>query len=303
MSTAITEAPKPIQKASALALLASRLSVEPEKMLGTLKATVCAKATNEEIMAFCIVANEYGLNPFLKELYAFPAKGGGIVPVVSIDGWVRIINEHPQMNGITFDFVHADGGKLVSCTCRIFRKDRSHPIEVTEFLSECYRATDPWKMESRMLRHKALIQCARYAFGFSGIHDEDEASEMRNATGRVVTTPQRPVENPFKPALPEPAKPFDDLPSAKPADGFVDQPDSDPVPAHVSPDSINVWLSRIEDDCLQADTTLSAFQDACRKSGAIGASALLEKQSVSRLASLHANLLGIIAKANGGGEE
>ncbi|MCL6229905.1 recombinase RecT [Bartonella bilalgolemii] len=29
-----------------------------------------------------------------------------------------------------------------------------------------------------MLRHKAVIQCARYAFGFSGIYDEDEAERI-----------------------------------------------------------------------------------------------------------------------------
>lgn len=190
MST--TELAKPAApiKASALALLASRLNVEPEKMLATLKSTVCAKATNEEIMAFCIVANEYGLNPFLKELYAFPAKSGGIIPVVSVDGWIRICNEHPQMDGMTFDFAVDDKGGLISCTCKIHRKDRKHPIEVTEFLSECKRQTDPWKMESRMLRHKALIQCARVAFGFSGIMDEDEAevTGMRKTTGRDVSS-------------------------------------------------------------------------------------------------------------------
>lgn len=199
MSTELAAPAAKAPKASALALLASRLSVEPEKMLGTLKATVCNKATNEEIMAFCIVANEYGLNPFLKELYAFPAKGGGIVPVVSIDGWIRIINEHPQMNGLEFSFAQDDKGKLFSCTCRIHRKDRTHPIEVTEFLSECYRNTEPWKMESRMLRHKALIQCARVAFGFSGIHDEDEAQVIaeRNVTpAKAAAAESNPFEKP-----------------------------------------------------------------------------------------------------------
>jgi hypothetical protein len=40
-------------------------------------------------------------------------------------------------------------------------------------------------MEHRMLRHKALMQCARYAFGFSGVTDDDEAENtpgMRNVT-------------------------------------------------------------------------------------------------------------------------
>ena len=32
-----------------------------------------------------------------------------------------------------------------------------------------------------MLRHKALIQCARIAFGFAGIYDEDEGQRIREA--------------------------------------------------------------------------------------------------------------------------
>lgn len=32
-----------------------------------------------------------------------------------------------------------------------------------------------------MLRHKAMIQCARIAFGFTGIYDEDEAQRINEA--------------------------------------------------------------------------------------------------------------------------
>jgi hypothetical protein len=143
-------------------------------------------------MAFSIVANEYNLNPFIKQIYAFPAKGGGIVPVVSVDGWITMTNNHPQMDGIEFEDEHDEKGNLVSIACTIYRKDRSRPIRAKEYLEECRRPTDPWKMPHRMLRHKALIQTSRIAFGFSGITDEDEADDiarnggMRDVNGRVV---------------------------------------------------------------------------------------------------------------------
>ena len=181
----------PVAKMSALNVMAGKFSVEPDKLLGTLKNTVFKGASNEELLALVVVSNTYGLNPLTKEIYAFPAKGGGIVPVVSVDGWIRMINDHPQSDGIEFED-HRDNGQLVSVTCKIHRKDRKHPTVVTEYLSECKRNTDPWKMESRMLRHKALIQCARVAYGFSGIHDEDEAKDiagMRNVTPSAPTTP------------------------------------------------------------------------------------------------------------------
>ena len=171
-------------KASALAVMASRFSVDPAKLLETLKNTAFKGASNDEMMALVIVSNEYGLNPLTKEIYAFPAKGGGIVPVVSIDGWLNIMNNHPQFDGIDYEWLH-EGEKLIACTSIIHRKDRTHPTRVTEYLSECRRSTDPWKMEHRMLRHKATIQGARVAFGFSGITDEDEARDtppMRDVT-------------------------------------------------------------------------------------------------------------------------
>jgi hypothetical protein len=201
-STALATAPS-----TALVSMAQRLSIEPDKLAQVLKSTVFSACRNdEEMAALVVVANEYGLNPLLKEIYAFPAKGGGIVPMVPIDGWVRLINSHPQMDGMTFE-VHNDAkGELEAMTCRIFRKDRSQPIEVTEYLSECVRATEPWKMKHRMLRHKALMQCGRYAFGFGGIHDEDEAAEVEM---RNVTPPKGAQRNEVK-------SPFATLPNPEP---------------------------------------------------------------------------------------
>lgn len=191
------------QKPSALAVMANRFNVEPKKLLETLKDTVFKNASDSELLALVVVANEYGLNPLLKEIYAFPAKGGGITPIVSIDGWISMVNRQPQLDGISFD-MSKDGEE---CTCRIFIKNRAHPVEVTEYKSECYRGTEPWKMmPKRMLRHKALIQAARVAFGFSGIYDEEEAQDIiKRANAREVmpaatSTPIDPFAEIEKPA-------------------------------------------------------------------------------------------------------
>lgn len=181
-----TTIPQP--KAKALAVMAERFNVEPARLMDTLKNTVFNNANEAQLMALVIVSNEYGLNPFTKQIYAFPDKGGGIVPVVSVDGWAHLGNSHPQMDGIEFEDHHDKDGKLVSTTAIIYRKDRSRPVKVTEYLSECRRNTEPWKMEHRMLRHKALIQGYRVAFSLSGIHDEDDAEVIaaRPITGRVI---------------------------------------------------------------------------------------------------------------------
>ena len=161
--------------------LATRLGMEAgTELMNTLKNTAFkgGNVTDEQFTALLIVANQYGLNPWTKEIYAFPDKGG-IVPVVGVDGWARIINEHPQFDGMEFNYDKDEG----ACTCKIYRKDRNHPTIVTEYMGECKRNTQPWQSHpTRMLRHKSLIQCARMAFGFAGIFDQDEAERVIEGT-------------------------------------------------------------------------------------------------------------------------
>lgn len=146
-------------------------------LIETLKATAFkGQVSDAQMTALMVVANQYALNPWTKEIYAFPDKNNGIVPVVGVDGWSRIINSHPQFDGIEFEQDDQ------SCTCVIFRKDRNRPIKVTEWMAECKRGTGPWQSHpKRMLRHKAMIQCARLAFGYGGIYDQDEAERIVEA--------------------------------------------------------------------------------------------------------------------------
>jgi len=167
--------------------MAERLNVEPAKLFDTLKSTVFKGASNEEMLALVVVANEYGLNPLLKEMYAFPAKGGGIVPLVGIDGWTKIVNRQPNFDGVEFRDVVNENGELVAMDCLMYRKDRSHPVIVRERMSECARNTEPWtKTGSRMLRHRVYIQAARLAFGISGLVDEDEAPDVQVVRSRPI---------------------------------------------------------------------------------------------------------------------
>ena len=181
----------PAKRVSVLGTLAAQLNCDPATLLGVLKKSVFAACKkDEEFQMACMTAAKYGLDPVQKEIYAFPAKSGAVVPVVGVDGWVKIMNSHPQFDGIEFDETPD------SCTAIIYRKDRAHPVKVTEWMGECNRATDPWKRwPSRMLRHKAMIQAARLAFGFSGIKDEDEAQRMDEVTAPAVTPAPAPSAN------------------------------------------------------------------------------------------------------------
>lgn len=188
--------------------LAKQFNIQGDaaELVSTLKQTVFkGDASDAQFNALMIVATQYNLNPFTKEIYAFPDKQNGIVPVVGVDGWSRIINNHPQFDGMEFKYSEEtttpDGGKTKAhewVECVIYRKDRSHPIVAREYLDEVYRppfkgkyseVNGPWQSHTkRMHRHKAMIQAARLAFGFSGIYDEDEAQRIQ--TPEAPETPK-----------------------------------------------------------------------------------------------------------------
>lgn len=180
-------------KPNLAAKFAERFSVDEGEVMNILKATAFKQrensppVTDEQMTALMIVADQYGLNPFVREIYAYPDKSNGIVPVVGVDGWSRITNDHPQMDGLEFRYSEettTHKGKTAHAWIEaiITRKDRSKPYVVREYFDEVVRSVNfstPWDSHpKRMHRHKALIQCARIAFGFAGIYDEDEAARI-----------------------------------------------------------------------------------------------------------------------------
>lgn len=200
------------QKRSVLVDMSAKYGMEPAAFEATVRAT-CIKpdkngrvASREEFAAFLLVAKQYDLNPLTKQIYAFTDRGG-VIPIVGVDGWSYLINSHPQFDGMSF-VDQLDGENLVSVTCKMFRKDRTHPIEITEYMVECKRDADTWKKwPRRMLRHKAMIQTARYAFSLTGIYDPDEAARIIEArSNRGEATPEIiPPQSRRTPPAPPPA--------------------------------------------------------------------------------------------------
>lgn len=174
---------------SVLVSLAERWGVESEKLVPITKATIfkqdAGKVSDAELLAFLMVCSRFDLNPFLRQIHAFyDTKRNAVVPIVGVDGWVDLVNREKRFEGVEFqEHSDANSGKLLAYTCRLYISGMRVPLEVTERLTECFRDTDPWRrMPHRMLRHKSLIQAARYGFGFSGIYDEDEGKDIISGT-------------------------------------------------------------------------------------------------------------------------
>ena len=183
--TAAAPAANVVHSPKLLERVAGRFGVDPSKMMTTLKATAFkGQVSDEQMMALLIVAEQYGLNPWTKEIYAFPDKNNGIVPVVGVDGWIRIINSNPDVESVTFEDGPPDEKDIpVWIECTIKLRSRPVPLAIKEYFAECSRNTAPWTSHPRrMLRHKALIQAGRIALGYVGIYDPDEAERVALAT-------------------------------------------------------------------------------------------------------------------------
>lgn len=172
--------------------MAGRYGMDPVVFEKTISAvSMPAPHSRAELISCLIVAHEHDLNPLTKEIYFMRTKTGTIQPIVGVDGWMKKLNQHPEFNGMRFVEQRDDKGNLVAMTCVVYRKDRTHPIEVTEHLKECAGDTLPWKKSpSRMLRHRVLTQAARYSVGFAGGMDADEFEQWQASDVPVKSAAQ-----------------------------------------------------------------------------------------------------------------
>lgn len=71
------------------------LAVYPAEMVDTIKATVAKGATNEELVMFLSIANQYDLNPFMKEIW-FTKMGDESAIMTSRDGLKKLAERKPN---------------------------------------------------------------------------------------------------------------------------------------------------------------------------------------------------------------
>jgi phage recombination protein Bet len=163
--------------------------------LGSLK--IWSESDLERLLLTC---ERLGLDPLGKEVYCTEAQdaaadvgaqGKPPLVVVALDGWCRIINSHPQFDGMSFEeSAEREDGLPIWIECSMHRKDRRMATTVREYMCETRTDQSAWLTHPRrMLRHKALVQCARLCFGLSGIYDPDEAQRIRASQTVIKENP------------------------------------------------------------------------------------------------------------------
>ena len=151
--------------------------------------------TQADLERLLLMAERLKLDPLNNEIYAIetqtePAKKSYIILVVGVDGWSKIVNSHPQFDGMRFfESEPGDDELPLYFECTIFRKDRKVATSVREYMYEVHTSQGAWLTHPRrMLRHKAMIQCARICFGLSGVFDTDEAQRISSSSSSANNT-------------------------------------------------------------------------------------------------------------------
>ena len=115
------------------------------------------------------MANKYQLDPLSEEIGIFEHEDKTQGVYITIDGWAKLMNQHPQYAGMSLK----ESTELIDniptwMECTIYRNDRILPIIVKEYFEEVRTTHPSWsQMPRRMLRHRVIQQCARLALGIT----------------------------------------------------------------------------------------------------------------------------------------
>ena len=146
-----------------------------------------SEAVQESCLRFIA---EYRLNPRADEIDLVQFEEGRWQVFITVNGWAKLINAHPAFCGIEFsEASELDQGVPIWMGCAIYRTDRVKPIEVKEYFSEMKTEHAAWQqMPRRMLRHRAMQQCARLAFGITVPECKPSSSSASALPGAAPST-------------------------------------------------------------------------------------------------------------------
>ena len=140
--------------------------------------------TSSDLDRLLIAAERYSLDPLSREIFMMQSNAdptSALSVVIGVDGWTHLINAHEQFEGVEFaESPELEHGVPAWVECTIYRRDRRVPLKLREYFCEARGEHLSWITHPRrMLRHKALVQCARIAFGLTDVFDADEAQRLR----------------------------------------------------------------------------------------------------------------------------
>lgn len=172
-----------------------------EEEVGVIKNTVAKGTTDTELAYFLSVAKSTGLNPFLKEVWAYKDGKGNLIVLAGRDGFLKKAQESPNWNGMSSSEVcendkfeldipsaiikHSPSfknrGKIIGAYAIVKPKNCDLPtVEWADF--DTYnKGQYIWKQfPAAMIKKVAEANALKKAFGINGLQSEYDFHEQNN---------------------------------------------------------------------------------------------------------------------------
>jgi ribosomal protein L21E len=171
-----------------IGLCAEKLGLDHEELQAWI--TLQAEVPPKSLLHALRTTRQYGLDPLQEEVLVTKYDEGWQVSI-SVNGWMKLINQHPAFAGLTFSqSTEEKEGMPIWMECTIHRSDRAIPTTVREYMTEARNESEAWqKMPRRMLRHRVLQQCARVAIGIRApeLHSGNkEKQKLKNSIDYAI---------------------------------------------------------------------------------------------------------------------
>ncbi len=170
----------------------SKVSGFSPEEVAIVKANIAKGVNDSELAYFLNVCKTVGLNPFVKEIWAYKDNRDNLLVFAGRDGFLTKAQRSPTYNGlrssevrekdqyqadipngvIKHTFTFKDRGAILGAYAIVFRKDGEPTVETVEF--ERYnRGFGAWKTHPEaMIKKVAETNALKKAFGISGIQSE-----------------------------------------------------------------------------------------------------------------------------------
>lgn len=175
----------------------------PPELVDTIKSTVAKDATDEELYMFLSVANQYNLNPFMKEIW-FTKMNGDVAIMTSRDGYRKLAMREPnyrktqsmavyendefemelvmgEVMNITHKFKQNDRGRIIGAYAVLKTTDRDNYVSYVDFREYDKRNSIWKKYPSSMIRKVAENDVYQRFVDINGLNDyERMPNKFRN---------------------------------------------------------------------------------------------------------------------------
>lgn len=192
--------------------ISEQIKIWTPEEVGIIKNTIAKGLSDTELVYFLNVAKVYGMNPFIKEIWAYKDLQGNLIVFGGRDGFLAKAQKDKRWNGIASDAVRegesfemntAQGtvshvkditrkGQIIGAYAICRPKDCDiATIEWADF--ETYnKGKNVWKADPEaMIKKVAEVHALKKAYGISGIQAEEDY-QIINGTAITIDHEEKP---------------------------------------------------------------------------------------------------------------